>query len=145
MPLEFWAYILLSCRFSQLLSITDVLYVMNFLRFDVWLWLYFYLYVLWFLYLSFLLRNPLLKVLNCKKHIHISFSVPYRNVNFLQQTQLHKESYHKITLLDYRSRLLEHFGSEVTLLKLDFLEHFHLLPNTNSSPPFQISKSKIRR
>ena len=60
----------------------------------------------------------------------------------MQQTQLHKESYYKITLLDYRSLLLEHFSSEVTLLKLDFLEHFHLLPNTNSSPPFQASKSK---
>lgn len=83
MPLEFWIYIhYFFCRFPQLLSITDVLYILNFLGFDVWLWLYFYLYVLWLLHLSFLLTNLLLKVLNCKKHIHISFSVPYRNVSF---------------------------------------------------------------
>ena len=34
------------------------------------------------MYLSFLLTNPLLKVLNCKKHIHISLRVPSRNGSF---------------------------------------------------------------
>lgn len=137
MALEFWVYILFSCQFSQLLSITDVLHIMNFPGFDVWLRLYFYLYVLWSLYLSFLLTNPLLKILNCKKYIHISLRVLYRDVvpraNTAAQEKPLSENTHNHT---------SNFGwasSQATLLGLDFWDTCGLLEESyNQSCIFQI-------
>lgn len=122
MTLEFWVHILFLCQFSQLLSITDVLHIMNFLGFDVRLRLYFYLYVLWSLYLSFLLTNPLLKVLNCKKYIHISFSVLYRDVFPWANTAAERKSPSGNTHSHWSN-----FGcvsSQGTLLGLDFWDAF---------------------